>query len=158
MTRLPPQREFTDAMIGHVSDALVGTGIRVGDGVAPSEGGWTVEGVGFKKFVGYTVLAVSTLTIGPDGTLADDFGDPRFVASVRGYGGSRGQADYVADVVRNALYTWVLATLPLDSYDWRVVSVTFPRLSGPTRVDTVDPFYWTVADTAQVTLHRLVRP
>lgn len=155
MTTLPPQREFTDAMLVHFVEKLENTGVLVGDGVAPPDGGWTPEGMGFKEFVGYTVLGVASLTIGPDGTLGDDFGDPRFTLFLRGYGGSRGQADFVADVARNALYTWVLATLPLDSYNWRVVSVTFPRLAGPMRVDTVDPFYWAVTDTAQVTLHRL---
>ena len=157
-TYLPSQMAFTDMAVAQVK-SVTEPEVLVGDGVAPDAGGWAMGQVNITAFVPYVVVAVSTLIGGADGALADLYGDAAFVVSLRSYGGSRAQADLAADLGRRSLADLMLTNVVLgDSGTWRVLSVTYPGLGGPTRIDTVDPPYWSVIDSARIALHRTVRP
>lgn len=144
----------TGALTDLFLDALRSSGVIVGDGVAPGEVGWSSGTPNTGVFVAYSVLGFGGASpANPD----VDHSDPEFTTnwSLRHYGGSREQADWVADRVRAAVH--VVAKVPFgqQSDRHRVIGVRWVSLGQLSRNDTVDPPYWQAQDSVQLMTSRV---
>lgn len=131
---------FTDALLAMLADG----GVLVGDGVAPESGGWDKGQPQVSRFVPYATLGFSGggVHIDPIAPLGGE--DWSLSFSLRSFGGSRKQVDWVAASAR-AIVVSVGAARPLVG-GFRVARVSWQSLGAVSRVDSVDPPYWQVYD------------
>lgn len=135
---------LTDRMIETLAQA---TEERVGDGVAPADGGWLAGQPNVGVFVPYLVLVDGGMI--PRNDVMCDNPDWLATWSVRYFGGSRSQCDWIASKGRNALPSLDRMTFGgLDVY--QVQSRDLVSIGAVTRVDQVDPPYWQCFDTVQL--------
>jgi hypothetical protein len=136
---------LTDALI---TQLVTDTGELVGDGVAPTAGGWLAGQPNQSVYVPYIVLAsqgASVMINDLDGNL-----DWTVTWSMRYFAGSRKQVDWIANKARNAidggpnnvLYK-TFGTTP----QYKITAVQWTNLGAVQRVDTVNPPYWQVFDS-----------
>lgn len=142
---------LTDQMLDYLGSRLEDTGVLVGDGIAPKEGGWTGGEPGKGDFVPYVVLSTGPAQKQSRDPLAQDNTSWLATYTTRHVGALRQQTDWCADKVREALVEFHPKTIHLDS-KWRVLQTTYPRLGAITRNDTTDPAYWELQDDVSVWL------
>ena len=122
----------------------------IGDGVKPNETGWLGGQPGDDIFRPYLVLVSGGATpIGQDlETSTPMFG---VTFSLRCFGGSRKQCDWMATQARSALFHVIREVFGDPKGDptkyWAVMGLTWGSLGALTRVDATDPPFWQVADT-----------
>lgn len=131
MTDVHTGRVVTDAIIANLTAA----GMRVGDGIEPTGGGWT-GAAGQSTFNGYVV--VHPLPGGDvDGTIVASFADAAPLYQLSTFGASRGQAEFLADQARAVMLT---AAITLSGR--KVAQMRIDMLGGSARVDGVQPPIW----------------
>jgi hypothetical protein len=140
------------ALTDIVLTAMRSNGIMVGDGVAPMEGGWSSGTPNVAGFTPYTVLAFNGATPTNPEIVASD-PDWSCAWLLRHFGGSREQADWVGDQMRNN----VVATLKqkfgvADPY--KVSGIVWSNLGALSRNDQVDPPYWQSQDSVTLLTSR----
>lgn len=150
---VPARGVLTDALLDHLHDALT-PGVLVGDGEAPTGGGWTTGEPGDGTFTPYTVLSTGRAApiSGQPDTLASAHSSWACAYGLRSVGGIRGQGDYTADLVRAAAVTFTgLLTL---GDRWKVEAVRFTELGAMRPNRAVDPPMWEVDDVVQIWIGR----
>lgn len=113
----------------------------VGDGVAPADGGWLQGQPGDGTFRPYTVLVsggavpryLDVSTFAPDWAVS---------YSLRSFGGSRRQCDWMATLARKAAYAVHQGTFT----GWQVIGLEWGSLGPVSRVDSTSPPFWQVFD------------
>ena len=142
---------LTDAILDYLGTALDDTGILIGDGIAPKQGGWSGGEPGVGDFVPYVVLTTGPAQKQARDPLARENTSWLATYTTRHVGALRQQTDWCADKVREALVEYRPKLLHLDS-KWSVVQTTYPSLGPITRNDTTDPAYWELVDNVSVWL------
>lgn len=144
---------LTDNLLDHLEAQLrlKPYQLLVGDGIAPKEGGWSEGQPGEGKFVPYTVVSTGPASANQRSPLGVDNDSWRADYSFRAVGGSRQQADWVADRIREVAHDF-----PKDYGDpqWRVIRVQFTSLGAVSRNDQVDPPYWELSDSVSLWVER----
>jgi len=136
---------LTDLLIYQLS---TDTGELVGDGIAPAEGGWLKGQPNQSVYVPYMVLVsggASVMINDLDGNL-----DWTVNWSLRYFGGSRKQVDWIANKARNAIDGGpnnVLHNTFGVNQPFKITAVQWTNLGAVSRVDTVNPPYWQVYDS-----------
>jgi hypothetical protein len=120
---------------------------KVGDGVAPVDGGWADGQPGTGVFVPYVTLVsggAAPRALSPGSHI------PVWAVgfSVRCTGGSRKQCDWVATTARRALTG--LDKQKFGDPEWKVINVEWASLGPVTRTDATSPAIWSVYDTITV--------
>lgn len=145
--------------IGALTDlafaTIATTNLKVGDGVAPVDGGWLSGSANVDAFIPYTVIS----SVGAALALPDLWSEPDWSAtfSLRSYGGSRKQCDFAANVARNAVKT--LRDESFGPVNWfKIINVADWRIGSVERLDQVDPPYWQVFDSFSLICSRTSAP
>lgn len=161
MSRTVPERgRLTDLLVAHMqADAtLTAKDIPVGDGIAPPEGGWAKMQPGEDEFIGYVLLSTGQAVPAPEPeTIRAAHATWRCLYGLRGVGGSRQQADFVADKMREAFLTF--PTDPVDLGEtWTIQQLRFERLAAvrPQKQGTDTPEF-VVDDLAEIWIARSAR-
>lgn len=130
----------TGALTTKVIERFAAHGLLIGDGVAPTAGGWSEGQPNVDRFVAYSTVsfdgAVPAL---PDLTIKPDW---EALFSVRHFGGARKQCDFQATATRGVIDDLRRMTVG----DFTVIAVTWKSLGAMTRVDQTDPPYWQAFD------------
>ena len=133
-------------------DHLGGIVQHVGDGVAPYEGGWMEGQPNSGVFVPYVVL-VSQGAMPKVVTMCNSY-DWDVSWSLRSFGGSRRQCDWIATQVREAMEGIAKEVFGADPYEVR--NLMWGSLGAVQRIDTVDPPFWQVFDSFSLYCSRAV--
>jgi hypothetical protein len=143
---------LTDLVISHLEDriaALVSSSALplVGDGVAPDGGGWLEGQPGQGVFRPYVVVASGGAS--PRYQNLSTF-EPNWGAnySLRSFGGSRKQCDWMATISRQAIEGMV----PTAVGTWQVIGLEWGSLGPVSRVDATAPPFWQVFDSVSLVL------
>lgn len=132
---------LTDLLLTHLETE---SGQLVGDGIAPAEGGWADGQPNKGIFVPYMVAVSSGATVEiNDMAYAIDW---RVNWSLRSFGGSRKQADWIATKSRNAVEGLLHSTFGTDD-PYKIIGVAWSALGPVTRIDTVNPPFWQTFDS-----------
>lgn len=130
---------LTERLLAHLSLTVD----HVGDGVAPYDGGWLDGQPNSGAFVPYVVLVsqgaypkVTTFCNGYDWDVS---------WSLRSFGGSRKQCDWIALQARESIDAFAQHVFGANPY--AVKNVTWGSLGAVQRIDTVDPPYWQSFDS-----------
>lgn len=154
MNRVPYSTPGMEDLDAAVLAQLQTAGPAIGDGIAPPDAGWNGQ-PGVAQFVPYAVLGYGQAQM----NTANRSGgmDPATMWAVgyqlKSVGGSRAQARWVGDKVRQVLWSWH-ATLTLAGQDWSLQQVQFAQLGGPTPDMATEPKYWESADAFSLWLSR----
>lgn len=136
----------TDLVVACFQDPL----LPVGDGVAPENGGWSAgqPNAPASVFVPYVVVGLGGGMAGAS-TLGCNEKDWNLNFYFRYYGGSRRQADWAATTGRREMHELLHESFndDFDSRKWMISNVTWNSIGASTRIDTVDPPYWSVTDS-----------
>jgi hypothetical protein len=138
---------LTDAILGVLSPIEL-----LGDGVAPTGGGWVMGQPNVVGFRPYGVLVDGGLNpVTSPQLLKTNRPDWRASWTLRYVGGSRSQCDWIAGMFRPAIVN--LLNLEFGEDVHRVLSVDPLMMGAVTRNDQVDPPYWQASDnlTLQIT-------
>lgn len=146
---------FTDLLYAELVTRLGNAPLALlGDGEAPTAGGWSGQQAGAGNFVPYVVLATS-------GT-AENFADPlrgqdkswRLTYTLRGVGANRQQADFAADQLTVPASTLTTKTFPVGVNNalWKVLKSKYTSLGSVNRNDATDPPLWERVDTLEIWL------
>lgn len=136
---------LTDLVISQISTV---TGELVGDGIAPAGGGWLQGQPNQNVFVPYTVVVSAGATVEIDGL----DGRLDFIVnwSLRHFGGSRKQCDWIAqksrDAIDNEPSALITQTFGVDT-PYKIIDVRWQNLGAVTRIDTVNPAFWQSYDS-----------
>lgn len=124
---------------------LRSTGLLVGDGIAPKEGGWVEGAPNIDAFLAYSVVGFAGASPAyPDvGLLRSQ--DWATTWTIRHHGGSRDQLDFQATAAR---------TLCLDlhrksfgvAHSFTVIELVWRSLGENIRNDQIDPPFWSSTD------------
>lgn len=133
---------FTDMLLARLTDA----GLLVGDGLAPTAGGWSQGAPNVDSYAPYTVLAFSGAVQEYEGIGSSEWSA---TLSVRHYAGARKQADFQALRARTVI-AQVQGEVFGDPAE-KVVGVVGWRLGEMSRVDQADPPFWQVMDSVTIT-------
>lgn len=143
-----PRRESTDFLVAFLSEGL-GT-VPVGDGVAPNAGGWSGGAPNVGEFVPYLVVRLVSGTVATGRSIGREWSAWDLTFDVSAFGGSRPQCDWVGDTARAWLSHATSGRgqdfLDVDGDTWRFGGARIDSVSGPSRVDAVDPPYWQSTD------------
>jgi len=143
----------TGALTQHVLDALaLLSWLEVGDGVAPTAGGWSEGQPNVGQFVPYTVVSFAgARPRTPELSLSKQ--TTAWVASfqLKSHGGSREQCDWAATQVRVSIDD----LLKTSAGDWQLDFIEWQTLGGVVRNDAVDPPIWSASDS--LTFHVVKR-
>lgn len=115
----------------------------VGDGVAPAEGGWLKGQPNQSVFVPYIVAVNEGSSV-----FSQDFRNVtewRVSWSMRYFGGTRKQLDWMALKGREAIQSFLKTEFGTDVY--RVSGIEWRGLGSVNRVDAVNPPYWQAFDS-----------
>lgn len=158
---VPPRGRLTDALVDHLEAApqLTTRGILFGDGIEPPAAGWDSLEPGVGKFVASVVLTTRTATPVPTEpeTLRSAHTSWRCGYGLRATGGTRTQADFAADMAREAIAEF--PTGDIEAMDgWKLQQVLIPalamvRVSNPTQ----DNPTFVLDDTVEVWITRSAR-
>jgi len=132
---------------GALTDALLtylGRVELVGDGIAPSEGGWLMGQPNVVSFRPYAVLVDGGAQQIMTPNLMVDRPDWSASWSLRFFGGSRRQCEWIAGQFRPSIAG--LRNLEFGEDEHRIVSVDLSMLGSVMRNDQVDPPYWQAND------------
>ena len=144
---------LTDTLLAHLRDV---SQQLVGDSLPPEGSGWLDGQPNTGVFVPYLTVAAagaaprfSTLDIVDTAILSwtVDY-------QVRGHGGSRSQADWVAYQGRLAAHSMKDATFGDDIASYRVIATEWKSVGPTARNMAVDPPIWTVLDTVTLVCSR----
>jgi hypothetical protein len=129
------------------------TGLLVGDGIAPYDGGWPGGQPNAGPFTPYLVIVIRPSS--STEILGDTYGELILNWSFTSVGGNRKQAAWTADRSR-----WFVTELNLERFDigdsyWRINLVRFAGLGGLQRIDQTDPPYWQCQDFVAFNLTRM---
>ena len=142
---------LTDLVLGYLAtafesnvDITSGKEPPIGDGVAPAEGGWDAGQAGTGVFVPYVVL-VSGGAVPVALDIANSVPAWGVGFSLRSFGGSRAQCDWIATQSRRALEGIKRSTFgdPVA----KVINVQWVTLGPVARNDSTAPPSWGVFDT-----------
>jgi hypothetical protein len=144
---------MTEMVIPLLASDGVTADLMVGDGVAPNDAGWTTGTPNTGGFVPYTVLGFDGATpVNPDLAKADPEWSTRW--SMRHYGATRPQADWVALAARRRILG--VLQLPFGVEDpFRTIGITWNSLGPMQRNDTTDPPYWSASDSLILVVSRV---
>lgn len=138
---------LTDALLAHLAEVEL-----IGDGVAPSGGGWVEGQPNVVAFRPYAVLVDGGMQpITSPNLIKTSRPDWTASWSLRYFGGSRKQCDWIAGLFRPAIEGLRGQTFGIDPHKIRSVD---PLMMGAvSRNDQVDPPYWQAFDslTLQIT-------
>lgn len=145
-------RLVTDSLLTKLNADL---DFPVGDGLAPSEGGWEGGTPNSGQFTPYAVLRVT----GASDAQARSVGRPWAAwdinLSMGAYGGLRSQCDWVADSVRLLMADEFggrgTVLVAQGGTTWKLGGCRATAVGGPFRTDEMDPPYWQSTDTYQLT-------
>ena len=141
---------LVDAFLAHLSVTValgftVGSEPLVGDGVAPVDGGWVNGQPDSGVFRPYSVL-VDAGSSPRAADLALSFpGAWTCGWSVRSFGGSRKQCDWMATRARAAVDGMGRTVFGEDP--WTVIGTEWSSLGSVVRIDSTNPPFWQVYDT-----------
>ena len=145
--------------IGHMTTLLLDTlatgdpALMIGDGVAPTEGGWTGGTPNTGSFAAYSVLSFTgAAPANPDVNSADPEWATRW--ALNSHGGSRAQADWMAYQVRKRILTALKQTFAEDDV-FKIIAISWNSLGAMVRNDQVDPPYWSTSDNLILTVSRV---
>jgi hypothetical protein len=151
--------EMTSYLIARLSESFSGSGVLVGDGVAPDAGGWT-EGtpntVG--GFVPYIVISTTSPTSSTMlntplcTTLPVRLDIPYVLAS---YQNTRADADAVAAAAREYLKNLPAEPVQLGDLKFRSHDVWVDSLTGAIRNDSTHPKMWSANTNFHVGVARV---
>jgi hypothetical protein len=153
---------LTDLVLAHLQaqmaanpDVTAGKVPPVGDGAAPTEGGWADGQAGTGIFVPYVVLVS-----GGAAPFALDPGSstPTWAVgwSLRSFGGSRKQCDWMATVAREAIGGLKKETFGTPEV-WKVINTQWVSLGPVARNDSTAPPSWSVFDTVNLVADQAIR-
>jgi hypothetical protein len=143
---------LTDVVLAHLQAHLQAGEVLVGDGLAPELGGWAREPA-TGLFRGYTVVVGARLTPRAVPMAAGTPPDFAVEYSMRHYGGSRKQADWVSTAVRTVMATGLVKSVfGIDVF--KVIGLEWTTMGGPERDATTDPPLWQVYDTLTLVCSR----
>lgn len=138
---------LTKVLVDHLVTALEPSGVLVGRGSAPKDGGWSGGQPGQGTFTPYVVVKARVATP----RIPDPVGRSRIswqCAYVLTYTGYRESAcDESADLGRAAVVTLSQdSPLTLGGVKWMLEKVDVPRLGATGRNDSTNPPFWDVSD------------
>jgi hypothetical protein len=143
---------LTDSLLSHVTARIASLVVStprplVGDGVAPAGGGWLEGQPGQGVFRPYAVVA--SAGVSPVYQNLSSF-DPDWNASfsLRSFGGSRKQCDWMANLSRLAIAGFV----PKSVGSFSVIGLQWGGLGPTSRVDATEPPFWQVFDSFSLVL------
>lgn len=142
---------LTEMLLEHLRD---GSDALVGDGIAPKEGGWLQGQPNKDVFRPYLVLVSQGAS--PRENTPWTGTDPAWAVtwSLRSFGGSRKQADWVALAGRAAVAGITKRTFGTDEH--KVHALEWGGLGSVNRIDSVDPPFWQIFDTFTLVCSRSV--
>lgn len=153
MTNAIARRPLTDILLSTIGTA---TSRPVGDGIAPSTGGWQGQpNSAGTNFVPYNVLVPQTANSSA-GPFDDPQGDWRMPYSITSFGVRRDQCEAIADLARKTLSEMRGQLLQLGDQKYSVQQVRTESIGAVTRYDTTDPAFWGQVDVVTVWLSREV--
>ena len=132
---------LTDLVLGHLQTV---SGELVGDGIAPADGGWVKGQPNQSVFVPYSVLASG----GASPTVTDfryTF-DWRVSWSLRHFGGSRKQVDWIATKNRSAVEGLLQEHFGVSD-EFKIIGMSWDSLGAVNRIDTTNPAFWQAFDS-----------
>lgn len=138
----------TGALTEHVIAALADLSwLEVGDGIAPTAGGWAKGQPNVDQFVPYAVVAFTGARPRVPNELAMTRQEAAWLATfqLRYHGASRSQVDWTGMECRERVQA-LLKTFPSEQPDHEIVWVEWQTLGGVTRNDAVDPPIWEARD------------
>lgn len=143
---------LTDLIISQISTT---TGELVGDGIAPADGGWLQGQPNQNIFVPYTVV----VSAGANVTINDLDGRLDFQVnwSLRHFGGSRKQCDWIAQKTRDAIDGGPNNLLHQNFgsvMQYKITAIQWQTLGAVSRVDTVNPAFWQAYDSVGIVCAR----
>lgn len=149
---VPDRGVLTDLLVATLTAGLTNDpAILVGDGMAPTAGGWPQGEPGEGDFVPYVVLTCSSWRPAA-GTVLTPVSDA-WTASYRvgSYGGQREEADYVADRVHQLWPRLHLDPAELGhGGEWGFASFEIAEMGEVVRNDQIQPSMWST--TSALTL------
>lgn len=119
----------------------------VGDGVAPDSGGWIDGQPGSGVFRPYSVV-VSGGAAPRYQDLSSFEPDWAVGYSIRSFGGSRKQCDWMATLCRRSMASMVR----MDVGGWSVIGIEWGSWGPVSRSDATSPPFWQVFDTVTLVL------
>jgi hypothetical protein len=147
---------LTTALVTHMVEALEPTGVLVGRGTAPQDGGWSDgqpgEGI-FTPYVTVKARVASPLQADPAGRTRTSW-KCDYVLTYTSY--KESACDDVADLGRAAVVQmardepWLLGGVL-----WSLQRVDTPRLGATGRNNGTNPPYWDVSDDVSLWLSRV---
>lgn len=150
MSSYLPRGALTDLILTRLS----AEGLRVGDGVAPDDGGWDDDpNVPTSKFLPY--LTLNPMAVGdPTGPVGDSSTDFRVPYSLSSAGVSRKQVEISADKGRKAVSEMARSTVTLSGSGWKIQQVRANSIGGVVRTDNTEPSEFTQTDVITVYLSK----
>ena len=138
---------LTDVVLAHLT-AAVSTHVTssalplVGDGIAPTDGGWINGQPGDGVFRPYVVVVSGGAA--PRNLDVSQF-DPGWAVSLslRSFGGSRKQCDWMATLARTCISTIYHTDF---GQGWQIIGVEWGSLGPVSRIDATAPAFWQVFD------------
>lgn len=153
---LPPLRGYiTDRLIAYLEETLAAVEVAgeprpilVGDGKAPTKGGWTKAGEpGRGDFRAYVTVATGPASPRDPDPLGSAHSSWILGYRLRAFGLDRVQADWAADQTRAAVVGLTHAVITAGDDTWKVSAVRYNQLGPVTPFrGQLDPPPWQVSD------------
>ena len=129
-----------------IEQITLGSAQLVGDGIAPTDGGWLRGQPNVDAFVPFTVVAFTGASVKVPGEMTLVKAQEFWLASfqLRYHGGSRPQTDWIAMEAREAVE--ILQNRQFGAVPYKVAFIEWRQLGGVVRNDVTDPPAWTATD------------
>lgn len=134
---------------------LTGTpaSLLIGDGVAPTAGGWGTGAPNVGTFTPYTVLAFEgAIPTNPEVARAEPDWETRW--QLRHYAGSRDQGDWQALRARERVVSALQVIFGVN-VQYKIAALRWNSLGAMQRNDTTDPPYWQASDVVVLSASRV---
>jgi hypothetical protein len=128
------------------------SGMLVGDGIAPVEGGWIEGQPNVKAFRPYAVLMQGPATPASPDRVVPHHSEWMVNYSLRTFAGSAEQLRFASQTFRNTLATYKPTFGTGDVF--KTVFVHWDQLGSNVRNDQVDPPYWQTFDALRFEVSR----